>query len=269
MTYNEFIQNILDTRGRFGIPKGEYKERHHIIPKCIGGTDEEDNLIDLYAREHFEAHKLLMLENYGNYKLANAFSNMAFKKSNTTDRALSPEEYEEARLLYANSLKGVKRPESIKDKLRANAVINDNYGMKNKNLSKEAKLKISAANSGDNNPSKLLKSRIKISNSSKRIVINRGYDEEIQIKEEELNSYIEKGWSLGFCKKHKDNMKITKKDGRKPRNTKVVIDYDTLYEKYVVKQMTTNDIAKEYNCSCSVVSRYLKLYNLSLQWLEK
>lgn len=63
MTYNEFIQNILDTRGRFGIPKGEYKERHHIIPRCIGGTDDEDNLIDLYAHEHFMAHKLLAEEN--------------------------------------------------------------------------------------------------------------------------------------------------------------------------------------------------------------
>lgn len=47
--YDKFIQNILDTRGRFGIPEGEYKERHHIIPRCIGGTDDEGNLIDLYA----------------------------------------------------------------------------------------------------------------------------------------------------------------------------------------------------------------------------
>ena len=41
MTYNEFIQNILNTRGRFGIPEGEYKERHHIIPECNGGQTEE------------------------------------------------------------------------------------------------------------------------------------------------------------------------------------------------------------------------------------
>ena len=62
ITYQDFIQNILNTRGRFGISKGEYKERHHIIPKCIGGTNDEDNLIDLYAREHFIAHKLLAIE---------------------------------------------------------------------------------------------------------------------------------------------------------------------------------------------------------------
>ena len=53
MTYNEFIQNILDTRGRFGIPDGEYKERHHIVPKCLGGTNDKENLIDghVYCKE--------------------------------------------------------------------------------------------------------------------------------------------------------------------------------------------------------------------------
>ena len=57
MTYKEFIDNILETRGRFGCEG--YKERHHIIPKCMGGTNDETNLIDLYAREHFDAHKML------------------------------------------------------------------------------------------------------------------------------------------------------------------------------------------------------------------
>jgi hypothetical protein len=37
-----------------------YKERHHIIPKCVGGTDDEDNLVDLTAREHYIAHQLLL-----------------------------------------------------------------------------------------------------------------------------------------------------------------------------------------------------------------
>lgn len=73
ITYEAFIQNILDTRGRFGISKDEYKERHHIIPKCMGGGDKEENLIDLYAKEHFIAHKLLAEENPGNYKVFRAY----------------------------------------------------------------------------------------------------------------------------------------------------------------------------------------------------
>lgn len=70
-TYNEFIQEILDTRGRFGITEG-YKERHHIIPRCIGGSNNKDNLIDLYAKEHFIAHMLLAKENPTNEHLVYA-----------------------------------------------------------------------------------------------------------------------------------------------------------------------------------------------------
>ena len=66
MTYDEFIQNILNTRGRFACGE-EYHERHHITPRCMNGDNSKDNLIDLYAREHFIAHKLLAEENPQNY----------------------------------------------------------------------------------------------------------------------------------------------------------------------------------------------------------
>jgi len=36
-----------------------YYEVHHIIPKCLGGTDEKSNLVDLTPEEHFLAHILL------------------------------------------------------------------------------------------------------------------------------------------------------------------------------------------------------------------
>lgn len=36
-----------------------YCERHHIIPKCLGGSDLKNNLVNLTAREHFIAHMLL------------------------------------------------------------------------------------------------------------------------------------------------------------------------------------------------------------------
>lgn len=36
-----------------------YTEKHHIIPKSLGGSDEEVNLVKLTAREHFIAHLLL------------------------------------------------------------------------------------------------------------------------------------------------------------------------------------------------------------------
>ena len=72
MTYEKFINNILITRGRHGCNESYY-EKHHIIPKCLGGNDEENNLIDLFAREHFIAHKLLANEHPDNDKLIYAW----------------------------------------------------------------------------------------------------------------------------------------------------------------------------------------------------
>ena len=105
LTYEEFINNILETRGRFACGE-EYHEKHHIIPKCIGGTNDEDNLIDLFAKEHFIAHKLLVKENPDNDKLVYAWAMMAFAKSDNQSRyELSPEEYEEAKIALSNARK--------------------------------------------------------------------------------------------------------------------------------------------------------------------
>lgn len=41
-------------------PKSElYKESHHIIPKCMNGSNDKDNIILLTARQHYLAHWLL------------------------------------------------------------------------------------------------------------------------------------------------------------------------------------------------------------------
>ena len=37
----------------------QYTEQHHIIPRCVGGTDHKENLIILTYREHFIAHWIL------------------------------------------------------------------------------------------------------------------------------------------------------------------------------------------------------------------
>lgn len=52
--YEQLMQNAID------YPKDEiYKELHHIVPKCMGGTDNKSNLVHLTARQHFLAHWLL------------------------------------------------------------------------------------------------------------------------------------------------------------------------------------------------------------------
>ena len=144
ITYNEFIQNILNTRGRFGCGD-EYHERHHIVPKCLGGTDEKENLIDLFAREHFEAHRLLALENPENDSLAYAWTMMAFVKDKNQERyELTPEEYEEARIkqsrLAAKRFTGENNPMYGKR--------GENSPMFGKHHSEEVRKKISKGNKG-------------------------------------------------------------------------------------------------------------------------
>lgn len=112
MTYKEFIDNILNTRGRFNCGN-EYYERHHIVPKCKNGTNDASNLIDLFAREHFIAHKLLAEENPDDEKLVYAYTLMAFFKDKHQQRyILTPEEYEEARKTYSGLVCGDKNPAS-------------------------------------------------------------------------------------------------------------------------------------------------------------
>ena len=136
MTYNNFIQNILDTRGRFNC-KNEYHERHHIVPKSQGGNNDEDNLIDLYAQEHFIAHKLLVQENPQNWKLTQAYAIMAFAENDNEKRyELTPEEYEAARIALSLAMK-----EKYKNK--------ENHPCFGKHLSEERKQMISKINKGN------------------------------------------------------------------------------------------------------------------------
>lgn len=37
----------------------EYTEKHHIVPRCLGGNDDDDNIAVLTGREHFICHRLL------------------------------------------------------------------------------------------------------------------------------------------------------------------------------------------------------------------
>ena len=36
-----------------------YTETHHVLPKCMGGSDDLENLVDLTPEEHYVAHQLL------------------------------------------------------------------------------------------------------------------------------------------------------------------------------------------------------------------
>jgi hypothetical protein len=62
-----------------------YKESHHVIPRCLGGTDDKDNLVNLTAREHFIAHLLLWKLNPTHYGLVKAISIMCVQSPNMNE----------------------------------------------------------------------------------------------------------------------------------------------------------------------------------------
>lgn len=66
MDYSSVYDQLIE-RGKTRILEG-YTEKHHIIPRCMGGSDDTSNLVDLCPREHFIAHVLLAKihpENHG------------------------------------------------------------------------------------------------------------------------------------------------------------------------------------------------------------
>ena len=115
-----------------------YTEKHHIIPRSLGGDDSSTNLVDLTAREHFICHWLLtkIHTDSAKYLMLNALQGMRRQNKNQQryKTKITARVYanlkEEWVLLSSERIKGDKNP------------------MWGKNHTIEAKAKISAANKG-------------------------------------------------------------------------------------------------------------------------
>jgi hypothetical protein len=63
MNYRKHYDLLIRKAQSRVIEKSVYTETHHIIPRSEGGSNDADNLVKLYPREHFIAHWLLYREN--------------------------------------------------------------------------------------------------------------------------------------------------------------------------------------------------------------
>ena len=61
MNYGRIYDELIE-RGKNRILEGYY-EVHHIVPRCLGGDDSKDNLVNLTPEEHYVAHQLLVKTN--------------------------------------------------------------------------------------------------------------------------------------------------------------------------------------------------------------
>jgi hypothetical protein len=106
MNYNSIYQKICE-RGKTRIKTiGVYLENHHIVPRCMGGTNEVENMTLLTAREHYIAHRLLCLMHSGNSisiraKLSSAFNRMC--TYNAHKRKYTSKQYAIARKYFSDN----------------------------------------------------------------------------------------------------------------------------------------------------------------------
>lgn len=157
----------------------EYTEKHHIIPRCMGGSNNADNMAVLTAREHFIAHHLLY-KIYQNtpfgYKMAHAFGMMSTLK---LLRKLTARQYETIRRVprpiseetkgkISAANKGRKLPPVTAEAIQKRKESNRKT-QQSKTMSEEERLRRSAAQKGKKT-SDITKAKLSIINSGKAML---------------------------------------------------------------------------------------------------
>jgi hypothetical protein len=97
MNYKKIYDNLITSRRTINKTLQEYVEVHHIVPKCLGGSDLPDNLVPLTYREHYLAHWLLTKIYPNNNKVLWAFSLMDGKLSPYSKRTVTSRQFEQCR----------------------------------------------------------------------------------------------------------------------------------------------------------------------------
>jgi len=120
MEYTTIYNQIIE-RARNRVLEG-YKEKHHILPKCMGGDNTPSNIVELTAREHFICHMLLCEIYLNNKKLWYALFLMSINKNKKHPYQkynISSRTYERIKTEWASKIKGTKKPDGFGDKIKS------------------------------------------------------------------------------------------------------------------------------------------------------
>lgn len=164
MNYQLHYDKLISTRYKRIREKNIYYEQHHIVPKSMGGLNDEHNLVYLTAREHFIAHWLLW-RIYRNKEMAYAFRCMF--KFNNHDNKFSSIAYSEMKEAYSKELGNFNRSEKSRARMSKLMIGNKNGAGKR---SEEAKLNMSKGQLGlkKSESSKLKNSLSHLGNSNRK-----------------------------------------------------------------------------------------------------
>ena len=139
MNYQKIYNNLIHRE----ITRAGYIEKHHILPRCLGGLDNKENLVNLYPEEHYLAHLLLCKIHPGNQKLLYAAMNMT-TGSMINNGKRNNKAYGWLRRQYAESMSGDRNPARQNPNLQKEAA-KKRIGQKR---TEETKAKMSAAQKG-------------------------------------------------------------------------------------------------------------------------
>lgn len=80
MNYQKHYSRLIELRKK-NPTESDYYEKHHIVPKSLGGSDFPENIVKLTAREHFVSHLLLAKIHGGSMWAALAYMSRGNVKS--------------------------------------------------------------------------------------------------------------------------------------------------------------------------------------------
>lgn len=97
-----------------------YSEKHHIIPKSLGGSNGPENLVNLSAREHYICHRLLvkMTSGISKRKMSRAFWAMCVLDKTHSRHIPNSRVFQLAKEEYIKTLVGRKLTAETKEKIR-------------------------------------------------------------------------------------------------------------------------------------------------------
>lgn len=202
-TYYSIVTRA-QSRGKLNVPF----EKHHILPKSLGGNNDKSNLVALTLREHFICHMLLVKMTFGKSrnKMVYALWKMCHStKTRKSEFKLTARTYESVKSL----MQTVRTSEDFTPEWRAKiSASRRGQTSWNKGISRteEEKSKISATRKiRAKDPNWNLRpacsvekaQKIRLANLNKKKLYNPKTGKRATINLDQVNIYLDNGWVLG------------------------------------------------------------------------